>query len=81
MYHLPSNPLNFAIDETALSELLMYKECKTNLEKARQMLAKTRHGSKEHKSYTLARKIFELSLDMMNPKAVENARVIHWVDE
>ena len=60
--------LNFAEVEMALNELRRYKECKANLERAKQKLAGAKPGTKEYNSYTLACKTFELLLDMMNPR-------------
>jgi hypothetical protein len=73
--------VNFAVDEMALKELKRYKGCKANLERAKQKLAGAKPGTKEYESYTLACKTFELLLDMMNPKTIEKAHIIHWIDD
>jgi hypothetical protein len=62
-----------AIDEEALKELRTHEGmlrrdiCQERLEKAEQLLAKATPGTKEYKSYKLARMCFELVLDMMGP--------------
>jgi len=78
---LPTDCVNFAVDEVALKELKTYKECKANLERAKQKLAGTKPGTKEYKSYKLACKCFELVLDMIDPRTIEGVRVIHWTDD
>jgi hypothetical protein len=72
--YLSADRVNCAVDEVELKELKRYKECKANLESAKQKLAEAKPGTKEYNSYMLACKTFELLLDMMNPPATRKAR-------
>jgi len=79
--YLSTGRLNSAEDKMALKELKRYMEYKPNLEKAKQKLAEAKPGTKEYECFKLACKTFELLLDWVNPRTIEKARVIHWIDE
>ena len=74
-FNLTSNRLNlgsslstrrwdFPVDEEASKEIRRYNECRARLEKAKQMLANVKPGTKEYECFKLACMCFGLVLEI-----------------